>query len=255
MEKIAIISDIHGCTITLNKVLKDIKERGINRIFCLGDLVAKGTEPKEAIDLVRRNCEVVIKGNCDDVISNYPETEEHLWNKEKIGEENVEYLNSLPLSYDFYMSGLKIRLIHATSDSLYNSINYYDINESILNKIEKLFENSKEFENEGEKNPDIVIFGHIHSPFVYRLKDKTAINSSSVSNACDIIEKNGKKYMYTSYLIVEGEYEKKEQSTISFKYVKLPYDYKKEIEELEKSDMPNKEMAIEEIKTGIYVKR
>lgn len=255
MEKIAIISDIHGCTITLNKVLEDIKSRGINRIFCLGDLVAKGTEPKEAIELVRKNCEVVIKGNCDDVISNYPETYEHLWNKEKIGEENVEYLKTLPLSYDFYMSGLKLRLIHATSNSLYSSINYYDIDEGILDKIKDLFKNSKEFNNEGEKEPDMVIFGHIHSPFVYRLNNKTAINSSSVSNACDIIEKNGKKYMYTSYLIIEGEYGSKEQSTISFKYLKIPYDYKKEIEELQKSDMPNKDMAIEEIKTGVYVKR
>ncbi len=255
MEKIAIISDIHGCTITLNKVLEDIKSRGISRIFCLGDLVAKGTEPKEAIELVRKNCEVVIKGNCDDVISNYPETEEHLWNKEKIGKENVEYLRNLPLSYDFYMSGLKLRLIHATSNSLYSSINYYDIDEEILDKIKDLFKNSKEFNNEGEKEPDMVIFGHIHSPFVYRLNNKTAINSSSVSNACDIIEKNGKKYMYTSYLIIEGEYGSKEQSTLSFKYVKIPYDYKKEIEELQKSDMPNKDMAIEEIKTGVYVKR
>ncbi len=255
MEKIAIISDIHGCTITLNKVLEDIKSRGIKRIFCLGDLVAKGTEPKKAIELIRENCEIVIKGNCDDVISNYPETEEHLWNKEKIGKENLDYLNSLPLSYDFYMSGLKIRLIHATSNSLYSSINYYDIDESMLNKIEDLFKNSEEFKNQEEKEPDIVIFGHIHSPFVYRLNNKTAINSSSVSNACDIIEKDGKKYMYTSYLIIDGDYDKKEQSTISFKYVKIPYDYEKEIEALQKSDMPNKEMAIEEIKTGIYVKR
>lgn len=255
MEKIAIISDIHGCTITLNKVLEDIKCKGIKRIFCLGDLVAKGTEPKRSIELIRENCEIVIKGNCDDVISNYPETEEHLWNKEKIGKENVDYLNSLPLSYDFYMSGLKIRLIHATSNSLYSSINYYDIDESMLNKIEDLFKNSEEFKNQGEKEPDIVIFGHIHSPFVYRLNNKIAINSSSVSNACDIIEKDGKKYMYTSYLIIGGDYDKKEQSTISFKYVKIPYDYKKEIEALQKSDMPNKEMAIEEIKTGVYVKR
>lgn len=255
MEKIAIISDIHGCTITLNKVLEDIKSRGISRIFCLGDLVAKGTEPKEAIELVRKNCEVVIKGNCDDVISNYPETYEHLWNKEKIGEENVEYLKTLPLSYDFYMSGLKLRLIHATSNSLYSSINYYDIDEGILDKIKDLFKNSKEFNNQEEKEPDIVIFGHIHSPFVYRLDNKTAINSSSISNSCDIVEKNGKKYMYTSYLILEGEYDSKEQSTISFKYVKIPYDFEKEIEELQKSDMPNKDMAIEEIKSGVYVKR
>jgi Icc-related predicted phosphoesterase len=42
MEKIAIISDIHGNITALDTVLKDIKRRGIKRIFCLGDLVGKG---------------------------------------------------------------------------------------------------------------------------------------------------------------------------------------------------------------------
>lgn len=43
MDKIAIISDIHGNLEALTSVLDDIKERNINRIFCLGDIIAKGT--------------------------------------------------------------------------------------------------------------------------------------------------------------------------------------------------------------------
>ena len=35
MDKIAIISDIHGNITALNAVLEDIKKRNINRIFCL----------------------------------------------------------------------------------------------------------------------------------------------------------------------------------------------------------------------------
>ena len=37
MDKIAIISDVHGNITALNTVLKDIKKRNINKIFCLGD--------------------------------------------------------------------------------------------------------------------------------------------------------------------------------------------------------------------------
>ena len=41
MEKIAVISDIHGNIPALESVLQDIKLRGIERIICLGDLVEK----------------------------------------------------------------------------------------------------------------------------------------------------------------------------------------------------------------------
>ena len=151
--KIAIISDIHGNLVALEEVIKDIKSRDINHIFCLGDLVAKGSQPKEAIELVKKECEVIIKGNCDEVVSQNCSTKEHIWNKKTIGKENVEYLKSLPLSYDFYMSGLKIRLIHASPDDLYNSINYYDITTKTNEEIENMFK--------FKDVPNVVIFGHI----------------------------------------------------------------------------------------------
>jgi predicted phosphodiesterase len=41
MERIALISDIHGNMPALEAVLTDIDRRNIGRIFCLGDLVGK----------------------------------------------------------------------------------------------------------------------------------------------------------------------------------------------------------------------
>lgn len=41
MEKIAIISDVHGNITALNAVLSDIKKRHIEKIFCLGGLCYK----------------------------------------------------------------------------------------------------------------------------------------------------------------------------------------------------------------------
>ena len=76
-----------------------------------------------------------------------------------------------------------------------------------------------------------------------------------MSNGCDIILKNEKLEEISSYMIIEGEYNSKEVATISYKIVKIPYDYRREVENLAKSDMPNKEMAVNELLTGIYVKR
>ena len=49
MEKIAIISDIHGNITALNEVLKDIEKRGIKKIMCLGDMVIKCSSPRECL--------------------------------------------------------------------------------------------------------------------------------------------------------------------------------------------------------------
>ncbi|MHC4502010.1 MAG: metallophosphoesterase family protein [Planctomycetota bacterium] len=61
----AIISDIHGNLTALEAVLADIDAKGIERIICLGDVVGYGPDPVECIDLVRKRCEIVIRGNHD----------------------------------------------------------------------------------------------------------------------------------------------------------------------------------------------
>lgn len=251
-EKIAIISDIHGCYLSLEAVLNDIEKRGITRIFCLGDLVAKGSQPDKVIDKVKECCEVVLKGNCDDIVAEFGTTDEHFWNKEIIGSKRQEYLKNLPYSYEFKFSGLNVRLLHASPDDMYQSINVYDITEDINSEIDNMFKNSA---YTSDITPDVVIFGHIHSPFMHRVGNRMLVSAGSVSNCCDIIMKNNEKYLMSTYLIIEGEEDTQEVGEISYKYVRVPYDYTKEIDNLKRSNMPNKEMAIEELETGIYVKR
>ncbi len=77
-----------------------------------------------------------------------------------------------------------------------------------------------------------------------------------MSNGCDIKIKGEQEVQYSSYLILGGEFgEENKVSSIWYEFVKIPYDYKSEIENLKNSDMPNKNMAIEEIITGKYVAR
>lgn len=63
--RIAIISDIHGNLEALKSTLQDIEKRNIDKIICLGDTIAKGVHPKECLELVKENCEVVVQGNTD----------------------------------------------------------------------------------------------------------------------------------------------------------------------------------------------
>lgn len=66
MEKIAIISDIHGNLEALKSVLKDIEERKVNKIMCLGDIIAKGTHQQECVELIKDKCDIILRGNCDE---------------------------------------------------------------------------------------------------------------------------------------------------------------------------------------------
>jgi len=69
MEKIAVISDIHGNMPALETVLQDIRGRGIKRIFCLGDLAGKGPHGEKVIDICREKCEGITLGNWDFVVA------------------------------------------------------------------------------------------------------------------------------------------------------------------------------------------
>lgn len=60
----AILSDIHGNLEALQAVLADIDRRPVEEIYCLGDLVGYGPNPRECVDLVMR-WRVVILGNFD----------------------------------------------------------------------------------------------------------------------------------------------------------------------------------------------
>jgi diadenosine tetraphosphatase ApaH/serine/threonine PP2A family protein phosphatase len=60
----AIISDIHGNLEALQAVLADIDQQHVQEIYCLGDVVGYGPNPRECIDLIMR-CRVVLLGNHD----------------------------------------------------------------------------------------------------------------------------------------------------------------------------------------------
>lgn len=64
MTKRAIISDIHGNLEALETVLADIEEQGIDEIYCLGDVIGYGPNPRECIDRCK-DFQLCLLGNHD----------------------------------------------------------------------------------------------------------------------------------------------------------------------------------------------
>jgi len=69
---VAVISDIHGNLEALEAVLQSIRAEGIDEIWCLGDIVGYGPNPRECVDLVARNCGLCLMGNHDWAVLNTP---------------------------------------------------------------------------------------------------------------------------------------------------------------------------------------
>ncbi len=70
----AVISDIHSDLPSLDKALKKINKLDCQQVICLGDIVGynyhyseslDGRDPDACIDLVRKQCHFVIRGNHD----------------------------------------------------------------------------------------------------------------------------------------------------------------------------------------------
>jgi predicted phosphodiesterase len=71
--RFAVISDLHSNIEALTNVLQDIDDRGIDPIYCLGDVVGYGPDPRACIDLVRERCAFCIRGNHDDALFTGPD--------------------------------------------------------------------------------------------------------------------------------------------------------------------------------------
>lgn len=249
MDKIAIISDIHANLTALEAVLKDIENRNISKIYCLGDIVSKGVNPDSVIDLVKKNCEIVLKGNCDEIYSSERAFKKKFWTTMKIGEDRANFLKELPVMHEFYLSGNLIRLFHASPYSLehiYNPMFGNDdtkyVNKQLKTPIE-LFKNT-EFIGRSEKDkiPDIIGYAHLHTPNLFQFEDKIVFNTGSVS-----LSNNPSK---SSYTILEGILDSKEKASISITHVNIYYDILKEIKYIENSDIPTKEELILTLKTN-----
>lgn len=236
--KIAIISDIHGNLEALKATLKDIAKRDVDKIICLGDIIAKGIHTKECIKLLRDSCDIIIQGNCDRVFSQRYDDIESIpiqernrikWNQSMISEEEREFLSNLPFCFEFFMSGSLVRLFHATPEVDNQAV----INLDSIETKYKMFLPSKN--TLSQDTADIIIYGHIHHQYMDRLYNKTIINVGSVGNSFDVIRNDNKdssalETTKSNYLIIEGDYGSKEyKDNISFQFVRVPYNIEEEL--------------------------
>lgn len=237
-DRIALISDLHGNLHATEAVLADIAARGISRIYNLGDLIGKGPDGAAVIDRVRSLCEVTVRGNWDASIANAELDEIVSWHRNQLGRERCAWLRDLPNSFDFLLSGQRVRLFHASNVSEYHRVRIASGREAHL----AMFHNT-EFTGHGEP-PDIVGYGDIHVAFAMSFECKTLFNPGSVGNPLDV--------PIASYAILEGEYGSAHPAPWSINVLRIHYDVEAAICAGSASGMPDADLYANELRTARY---
>lgn len=175
-KKIAIISDIHGNSIALSEVIRDIRSRDIDTIINLGDSLYGPLDPKGTFDLLESNNVISVSGNQDRIIlENLDKTSDLItleYVKSQIDSTVVAWLNSLP--FDMIYND-NIYCCHASPQSdmeyllEYLETNYVAIKDK--QGIDNLLSGIKQ---------KVVICGHSHVPRIVELDNKLIVNPGSV---------------------------------------------------------------------------
>lgn len=236
--RVAVVSDIHGNRTALAAVLADLRQVSPDLIINGGDVAASGSHDAEVIDQVRSLGWPGVVGNTDQMLWT-PERLDALGlqapalrkvldtlagmipvMRASLGDERVQWLKSLPLRY----SNEHVTVVHASPDDCWKS----PMPDATDEELESVY---------GPLGARIVVYGHIHRPYIRQLKSFTLGNSGSVSLAYDGDPR-------AKYLLIDGQ-------DVSIRYV--PYDVEKAVEDLKNSGLPYADWLIRVLRAGHYV--
>lgn len=237
MGKVLFISDIHGNMPAVHAMEKEIEKIQPDEIWFLGDAVGKGPENDKAIDWVRAHCDHVIRGNWDQYVINthrkgvWPQNQFYC---KQIGEERIQYLESLPFEAECLISGMWFRILHGRpTDRLYQAFDSFD-------ELKQGFK-SEVF----DRKFDGYIAADSHMPYFRLCKLGYAINTGSIGNSICYPRVHG--------ILIEGEIGAAELSAIHCDIISIPYDNQAAADVIDLyPDAPAKDAYKTEVLTGIY---
>ncbi|RKN38326.1 metallophosphoesterase family protein [Streptomyces hoynatensis] len=178
LNRIAVLSDIHGVLPALEAVLAEPDVQAADRLVLTGDIAA-GPQPAEVIDLLRGLGERVvwIGGNADRELVEYRagrlgEIPDPIapWAAEQLRPDHLELLGGLPRWLSLPVRGLgEVLFCHATPRDDEEVV----LVDSRLDRWEEVFEGL---------DPALrtVVCGHTHMPFVRLAHGRLVVNPGSV---------------------------------------------------------------------------
>lgn len=226
--KAAVIADLHGNYTAVQALEKDLKRRGIQRIWCLGDVVGKGPSNDRSFDWAVANCEFILRGNWDEGVGLKAFANDAFYYAQ-LGEERLAALLRFPLEKQLILSGRRIRLIHGRP---------------VTKRLLPLHGPAESLQDLLSDGFDVLGYADTHTQGLRMMQGKMLFNCGAVGNALSL--------NMIQYAILEGE-EAQEIAPLDISFVTLPYNIKEAVQEaLAQPDLPKGSMYIQELETGKY---
>jgi predicted phosphodiesterase len=240
LERLAILSDVHGNLSALEAVLADVASRGVSRILNLGDLVGKGPRGQAVVDRCRDVCSVNVRGNWEDFLPGTPDdgVPEHVWWRDELRADQRDWFRTLPLSHDLLLSGRRVRLFHASAGSVHTKVHFHHTPEEFAGMFA-----TTDLTGPGPE-PTVVGYGDVHDAYVETYRGRTLFNVGSVGNPLD--------EPTPVYAILEGVPGSPEPAPFAIQHVRVPYDVEAEIAVAYAAGMPLADEWAGELRTGVY---
>ncbi len=230
MQQITIFGDIHGNLPALEAAWAEMDRRGLERRFCLGDLVGYGVQPDEVVRFIRDFDVPTLMGNYDEGVGQnsadcgcaYRTPEARAlgersiaWSNAHVSESNKAYLRNLPMTMTLMMDKVRVTLVHGSP----RRINEYLYEDRPQSSIERLF---------NMVDAGVIVCGHTHKPYDRALPDsRRLINAGSVGKPKDHDPRAG-----FVILTVDGK-------DIQSEFVRVVYDVEKAAQAIEATEMPD----------------
>ncbi|HET6497524.1 MAG TPA: metallophosphoesterase family protein [Coriobacteriia bacterium] len=167
MRRIALFADVHGNSVALDAVMRDIDDTGVAERYCLGDLVGYGPDPVGVIERLRVRGYPVVRGNYDQGVGNrsgtcgcYYATDRarsdgaasYEFTARAVGDDDAAWLAGLPPELRFDEAGVRVVLTHGSP----RRINEYLMPDRVERQLARLARDAE---------ADVVCSGHVHIPY------------------------------------------------------------------------------------------
>ncbi|MGW6226504.1 metallophosphoesterase family protein [Cellulosimicrobium cellulans] len=240
VERLAILSDVHGNLSALEAVLADARSRGVTTFVNLGDMVGKGPRGRAVVDRCREVCAVSVRGNWEDFLPRTPDDglPEQVWWRDELRADQRDWFGTLPLSHDLLLSGRRVRLFHASAASVHIKVHHQHTPEEFSDMFA-----ATDLTGHGPV-PTVVGYGDIHDAYVETHGGRTLFNTGSVGNPLD--------EPTPVYAILEGVLGSPDPAPFSLQHVRVPYDVEAEIAVAYDVGMPEADAWAGELRTGVY---
>lgn len=234
--KIAVISDIHGFSIALERVLASIdSERGMDRIIAAGDFCEGGPDPAGALSMLQERQIELVQGNTDrDLAQESRGSAAARWVSEQIGEEGLTLLAGLP--FDIRVTppaaaapGDDLLVVHANPHDQDQHL-HPDLSDRELRDII------------GRSQASVIAFGHIHIAYIREIDGITLIDVSAVGNPKD-------EDLRSKWGLITWNEDARDW-TAELRYVEYPVE--ETLRQIETSGMPNPRKVIRKLLNASY---